>query len=1049
MCTSILFLALVSVTTPAQEALPASGLTAALAKEGSSTLAQAAKEQGDPKRGAILFNKPALACVNCHGAATPGEQIGPDLTQKADGLSAEVIVESLLNPSARIRQGYETATVATRDGRLITARLVERNDQQITVLDPQKPNARLTIPATEIDEIAVGGPSIMPAGLVNALTDRREFLDLTSYLLAINEGGAARARELQPSPSELQPKLPAYELELDHAGLIGSLDQGSLDRGAAIYSRVCINCHGTPTQAGSLPTSLKFWEQPLKNGADPYRMYQTLTHGYGQMPSQTWLVPRQKYDVIHYVRETYLKPSKFGQYTSTDPAYLASLPKGTNLGPEPASVDPWVAMDYGPTVSATIEVGNNASNFAFKAIATRLDPGPGGISRGHVWGMFDHDTMRMAAAWTGDGFIDWSSIHFNGSHGTHPHTIGNTIAATPTGPGWANPANGSFDDPRIKGRDDRPTGPLPRAWTHFLGRYQNGARTVLAYTVGDAQVLDSLGLENSDDAASPSAVRRTLNIGKSSRPLRMRVAAEPVSATLIGGQGSRLVSDTGFQVLEIPASSTPVNLAVVIRSPEAATPPRAGRGNVENLKGLLQGGSPLFPEPVSTPLMSGGDSKPFAVDEFTVPESNPWLALVRPTGFDFLDDGNSLAVSTWDGDVWTVQGTDGKAGSLTWRRIASGLFQPLGVKVIKGQIYVTCRDQIVILRDLNGDGYTDFYENFNNDHQVTTHFHEFAMGLQVDDQGRLYYSKAACHGLKATVPHHGTILRVSADGTTTDILATGFRAPNGVCLNPDGTFMVTDQEGFWLPKNRINWVKPGSFHGNIWGYTNVTDTSDSAMAAPICWITNRFDRSPAEPLWVTSDVWKPLKGTLLNFSYGYGKIYAVPHEKVGDMMQGGMVTLPVPQFPTGLIRGRFSPIDGQLYALGMVAWASSQNKPGGMYRVRYNGGPVDVPTGIQAKPGALTVQFSDPLDPATASDPGRYRMTVWSLKRTQNYGSDHIDEHTVEIKAARLSADGKTVTLEIPDLAPTWCYELGYDLKNAEGKAVSNQLDGTINQLGP
>ncbi len=103
----------------------------------------------------------------------------------------------------------------------------------------------------------------------------------------------------------------------------------------------------------------------------------------------------------------------------------------------------------------------------------------------------------------------------------------------------------------------------------------------------------------------------------------------------------------------------------------------------------------------------------------------------------------------------------------------------------------------MILHDLNGDGETDFYECFNNDHQVTEHFHEFAMGLQTDAEGNFYYAKAARHALKAVVPHHGTLLRVSKDGSKTDILATGFRAPNGVCVNPDGTFFLTDQEGFW------------------------------------------------------------------------------------------------------------------------------------------------------------------------------------------------------------------------------------------------------------
>ena len=140
------------------------------------------------------------------------------------------------------------------------------------------------------------------------------------------------------------------------------------------------------------------------------------------------------------------------------------------------------------------------------------------------------------------------------------------------------------------------------------------------------------------------------------------------------------------------------------------------------------------------------------------------------------------------------------------------------------------------------------------------------MGLQVDAEGNLYYAKAARHGLKAVVPQHGTLLKIGKGGGPTEILATGFRAPNGVCLNPDGTFFITDQEGFWIPKNRINCVKRGGFYGNMWGYHDVTDTSDVAMEPPVCWITNAFDRSPAELVRVesTHPAWAPLRGSLLN-----------------------------------------------------------------------------------------------------------------------------------------------------------------------------------------
>src|SRR4029078_5739566 len=97
------------------------------------------------------------------------------------------------------------------------------------------------------------------------------------------------------------------------------------------------------------------------------------------------------------------------------------------------------------------------------------------------------------------------------------------------------------------------------------------------------------------------------------------------------------------------------------------------------------------------------------------------------------------------------------------------------------------------------------------------------------------------------------------------------------------------------------------FYGNMWGYTDVTDPSDSAMEQPVCWLTNAFDLSPAQLLRVETGnpAWGPLSGSLLCLSYGYGKIFVVPREIVGGQMQGGERALPLPRFPTGVMRGRF------------------------------------------------------------------------------------------------------------------------------------------------
>src|SRR5262249_12733067 len=147
--------------------------------------------------------------------------------------------------------------------------------------------------------------------------------------------------------------------------------------------------------------------------------------------------------------------------------------------------------DYGPTLTGTYEIGSGGKNIAYKGVAVRLDPGPGGIARGRAWIVFEHDTLRVAAGWTGHGFIDWNGILFNGQHEVHPHVAGRVEFETDAEPGWANPETGRFNDPRLRGRDGRPYGPLPRAWGHYKGMYVAGDRVVFSYTIGGTSVLDS------------------------------------------------------------------------------------------------------------------------------------------------------------------------------------------------------------------------------------------------------------------------------------------------------------------------------------------------------------------------------------------------------------------------------------------------------------------------------------------------------------------------------------------------------------------------------
>jgi hypothetical protein len=849
----------------------------------------------------------------------------------------------------------------------------------------------------------------------------------------------------------------------DHATLMTGWNDETMELGKKIYTSLCVTCHGTAQTPGSLPTALKFHEGVFKNGSDPYSMFQTLSRGYGLMVPQGQYTRAEKYAVIQYIRENLIKPHNTAQYSDIDAAYLASLPRPLKTLKETEKVNDrrdnqYELMDFGPALMWTYQVNDAKKisewNIAQKGINVRLNPGEGGVSKGKAWVVYDEDTMRVAAAYRGDAFVDWRGIAFDGSHGTHTRILGDIAFRNADAPAWKHPLENSWEDQRIIGRDGRRFGPLPKNWVHYKGLYYYEDKVLIRYTVGDAMILEKPGVF---EYGSAPIFIRTFNIGPTKQSLISRVAPdlENLAVTVQSESGVSLQRKDGYVEMVIPSSTTSMQFNLLIAKTDSDTLKGLQEAiPVENLEPLTRGGKARFDQQIiHTEGVQGDSNDPFAVDVLTVPDArdNPWESWMRLGGFDFFPDNpDRAAVCTWMGDVWLVDGVAGDLKDLRWRRICSGLFQPLGLKIHKGNIYVTCRDQIARLHDYNGDHEIDYVESFNNDAQVTEHFHEFAMGLQVDEKGNFYYAKSARHAKTALVPHHGTLLRVSPDGARTDIVANGFRAANGVCMNPDGSWIVTDQEGHWNPKNRINYVKEGGFYGNMFGYHDVEDSSDEAMEQPLCWITNGFDRSPSELLWATEPAkWGPLNGVLLNLSYGYGKIYTVPHELIQGQAQGGMCELPISQFPTGIMRGRFHPGNGQLYGAGMFAWAGTQHQAGGFYRIRSTGKPAYMPIALEAIQTGMRITFSDPLDKAFVEDASQYKVQTWSLKRTANYGSRHYDERALDVNSASLSQDGRTLFLGIPEIHPTWGMEIRCEIKGPDSKeSVTRVIHNSIHHLG-
>ena len=130
---------------------------------------------GNPYNGRILFSN---NCAACHTLFGLGGQVGPNLTPYQRG-DLENLLLQIVNPSAQIREGYESFTIETRDGRSLNGFLADQDNQIVVLRGLDGQNA--VIERKDIVEMKASGLSLMPEGLLDLLTEK-EVRDLFAYL---------------------------------------------------------------------------------------------------------------------------------------------------------------------------------------------------------------------------------------------------------------------------------------------------------------------------------------------------------------------------------------------------------------------------------------------------------------------------------------------------------------------------------------------------------------------------------------------------------------------------------------------------------------------------------------------------------------------------------------------------------------------------------------------------------------------------------------------------------------------------------------------------
>lgn len=136
--------------------------------------------RGDAGRGRSLFlNSTTLACVNCHKLEGLGGQVGPDLSRLWDSASIEKIIESLIEPSKEIKEGFQSYRLATTKGKTHAGLKVAETKDDVTIREANGIDIR--VPRTEIEELAVSKTSLMPDNVVSHLSFD-QFIDLVAFL---------------------------------------------------------------------------------------------------------------------------------------------------------------------------------------------------------------------------------------------------------------------------------------------------------------------------------------------------------------------------------------------------------------------------------------------------------------------------------------------------------------------------------------------------------------------------------------------------------------------------------------------------------------------------------------------------------------------------------------------------------------------------------------------------------------------------------------------------------------------------------------------------
>ena len=423
------------------------------------------------------------------------------------------------------------------------------------------------------------------------------------------------------------------------------------------------------------------------------------------------------------------------------------------------------------------------------------------------------------------------------------------------------------------------------------------------------------------------------------------------------------------------------------------------------------------------------------------------------TGMDWLGKGR-LAVCTWPGEVYLLDGLLSEEGPVTFNRLAKGLNEPMGLIVKDDRLYVSQKQELTEIAFDEKDRRTEFMR-VSADWGYSGHYNAFSYGPVLDRDGRFVLANAG-HSGRWDMKFMGWAIRQGSNETMEGI-ASGFREPNGIgAFGPERDIFVTDNQGHWTAVCKLNHLRLGKYFGRPSATPDPKNLykGRSIFTPPAIWFPYTLARSISGMAEIQDGRFGPFKGQLLVGDFQNALLTRVFLEKINGEYQGAVFPF-LNGFRSGVNRLIFGS-DGRLYVGGLQrTWASIAPDAASLERVAFNGNTPFSILKVEAKPYGMLLTFTEPADPSVA-DPESFVISQFRYSYRPDYGSPRLnhagekDSQTpIEVTDAMLSANRLELRLSLRGWMEGHVTEVRcFDMMSETGKTLwHDTFHYTLNQI--